>query len=85
MLVSTGSMPSSVEAKPFFVLFALVVMGFGVYLRYFPRVPPEDAPTQSGGEAVSGGGLASPQDEAGGVDPSPTESNATRERGSTET
>ncbi len=83
-LIGTGSIPGSVEAKPFFVLFALAVMGFGIYLRYFPRVPPEDAPTQSGGEAASGGGLASPRGKAG-VDPSPTESNAAREKRSTET
>jgi hypothetical protein len=76
-------MPSSVEAKPFFVLFALVVMGFGVYLRYFPRVPPEDAPARSGGEAPSDSGAAPPPEKAS-ANPSPAESSADPEKGSME-
>ncbi|HXV23554.1 MAG TPA: hypothetical protein VED46_04775 [Alphaproteobacteria bacterium] len=76
-------MPSSFELKPLFVLFAVAAMGFGIYKRYFPTVPREDAPAQSGGGAPSGCGAASPQGKAG-IDPSSIESSAEPEKRSTE-
>ena len=77
-------MPSSFELKPLVVLFAVAAMGFGIYKRYFPTVPREDAPAQSGGGgAPSGSGAASPQGKAG-IDPSSIESSAEPEKRSTE-
>jgi hypothetical protein len=40
MLFGTGRIPNAAEGKPVFVLFALGVIAFGFYKRYFPSEPP---------------------------------------------
>lgn len=42
--LGSAGMPSSFELKPLFVLFALGIIAFGFYKRYFPSEPPSDEP-----------------------------------------
>jgi hypothetical protein len=40
MLFGTGGIPNALAGKPLFVLFALGIIAFGFYKRYFPSEPP---------------------------------------------
>ena len=41
-LIGTGTIPDAVEGKPVLALFALGIVAFGFYKRYFPSEPPLD-------------------------------------------
>jgi hypothetical protein len=40
LLFGTGRIPNAAAGKPVFVLFALGIIAFGFYKRYFPSEPP---------------------------------------------